>query len=107
MRLMTEAAPHPVAPSAILARVPTERGSRYLQQLARHWSHKFEVVFTPTEATIPLPFGLCELKADDAGIDIRLSPRPDADVERFRTVVADHLQRFGHRETLVFDWRDA
>lgn len=96
-----------LAPAAIVARVPTERASRYLQQLAKHWSHRFEVAFTPTEATIPLPFGLCELAADEAGLDVRLTPQADADVEQFKTVVADHLQRFGHKETLVFDWRDA
>ena len=61
----------------------------------------------PTEATIPLPFGLCELTADEAGLDVRLTPEADADVERFKTVVADHIQRFGHKETLVFDWRQA
>lgn len=101
---MTEAA---LSPSPIAARVSTERASRYLQQLAKHWSHKFEVTFTPTEATIPLPFGLCELTADEAGLDVRLTPEADADVERFKTVVADHIQRFGHKETLVFDWRHA
>ena len=90
----------------LLARVATERASRYLQQLAKHWSHKFEVRFTPTEATIPLPFGLCELTADETGLDVRLTPEPGADVERFKTVVADHIQRFGHKETLVFDWRE-
>lgn len=107
MRLMTEAAPHPVAPSAVVARAGTGHASRYLQQLAKHWGHKFEVEFTPTQATIRLPSGLCELAADAAGLDVRLTPAADADVERFKAVVVEHLQRFGHRETLAFDWRAA
>lgn len=101
---MTEAA---LSSSPIVARVATERASRYLQQLAKHWSHKFEVTFTPTEAAIPLPFGLCELTADATGLDVRLTPEADADVERFKTVVADHVKRFGHKEDLIFDWRPA
>lgn len=101
---MTQAVP---SASPVLARVTTDRASRYLQQLAKHWSHKFEVTFTPTQASIPLPFGLCKLTADEAGLDVRLTPEPGADVERFKAVVADHLQRFGHKETLVFDWRAA
>lgn len=88
------------------ARTDTAHASRYLQQLAKHWGHKFPVTFTPEAATVDLPFGRCELAADDAGLDIVLNGEPDADMARFRTVVAEHLQRFGHRETLVFDWRD-
>lgn len=89
------------------AHLETAHASRYLQQLAKHWGHKFEVEFTPAAGTIKLPFGLCELTADETALEVRLTPEPEADVERFQTVVAEHLQRFGHRETLVFDWRDA
>lgn len=91
----------------VVAAVPTAHASRYLQQLAKHWSHKFEVDFSPTEGVIELPMGRCGLAADEATLTVRLTGTPDADMERFKTVVAEHLQRFGHRETLNFDWRDA
>ena len=51
--------------------------------------------------------GRCELTAANAALDVTLNGSPDADMERFQSVVAEHLQRFGHRETLIFDWRDA
>ena len=35
------------------ATVPTASASRYLQQLCKHWSHKFAVEFTPEHGTIP------------------------------------------------------
>ena len=50
--------------------------------------------------------GRCALAADDQALDVTLTGDVDADMDRFKSVVADHLQRFGHRETLVFDWRD-
>lgn len=90
-----------------VAVVPTAHASRYLQQLAKHWSHKFPVDFTPTEGTIDLPMGQCGMTADETALTVRLTGGPDADMARFKTVVAEHLQRFGHRETLAFDWRDA
>ncbi|NBW11200.1 MAG: DUF2218 domain-containing protein [Caulobacteraceae bacterium] len=90
-----------------LARTETVHASRYLQQLAKHWSHKFEVNFTPMAATIDLPLGRCELAADAEALEVTLKGTPHVDMERFKTVVAEHLQRFGHRETLTFDWRDA
>ena len=34
-------------------RVPTASASRYLQQLCKHWSHKFTVEFTPEQGRIP------------------------------------------------------
>lgn len=89
------------------ASVPTASASRYLQQLAKHWAHKYPVAFTPLEADITLPLGLCRLKADASALDVDLTPAEGAELDRFQTVVADHLQRFGFRETLVFDWRPA
>jgi hypothetical protein len=86
------------------ASVSTAHASRYLQQLAKHWGHKFQVDFTPTDATIELPLGRCALHAGSERLDVRLTGEDDTDFARFETVVAEHLQRFGHRETLQFDW---
>lgn len=87
------------------ATVRTAHGSRYLQQLAKHWGHKFPVEFTPTQAAIDLPLGRCVLRATGEQLDVELNGSADTDFDRFETVVAEHLQRFGHRETLAFDWR--
>jgi hypothetical protein len=88
------------------AEVPTAHASRYLQQLAKHWAHKFPVEFTPEAGRIDLPMGVCRMTASDNSLRVDLDGAEDADMARFRQVVAEHLQRFGHRETLAFDWRD-
>ena len=36
-------------------RVPTAKGSRYLQQLCKHWSHNLAVEFTETKGTVTFP----------------------------------------------------
>jgi hypothetical protein len=37
---------------------------------------------------------------------VTIEPAPDADVDRFKQVVADHLDRFAFREApLAFDWK--
>ena len=38
---------------AAQATIPTASASRYLQQLCKHWSHKYAVSFTPEHGTIP------------------------------------------------------
>ena len=46
------------------ARVSTASASRYLQQVCKHWSHKFAVEFTPEKGHIPFSDGrICNLEA--------------------------------------------
>jgi hypothetical protein len=94
--------------SVWIARVPTTSASRYLQQLAKHWSHKMEVSFSEQEATIAFPNGATlDLRADGATLDVRLAVPEDGDAARMREVVATHLDRFAFREApLTFDWRE-
>jgi uncharacterized protein len=94
--------------SISVARVPTLSASRYLQQLAKHWSHKMQVSFTAEEGTILFPDGSkLAMRADSDTLDIVLTVPEDGDVARMQDVVASHLDRFAVREApLTFDWRD-
>ena len=86
--------------------IPTTGASRYLQQLCKHWGHKFTVDFTPEAGRIAFPMGPIAMEASDTALTVTLYPEPDADGARFQQVVADHLNRFAHREgELVFNWR--
>jgi hypothetical protein len=95
--------------SVSVARVPTHSASKYLQQLAKHWSHKMEVTFTAEEGRIAFPSGsVLEMRADSETLDVVLTVPQGEDVERMRGVVASHLDRFAFREApLTFDWSDA
>lgn len=89
----------------LTAHVPTESASRYLQQLCKHWSHKFEVSFDPQSGTIALPFGKTDLRAEPHSLFITIHLNDGADTERPKKVVEDHLNRFAFREgELQFDW---
>ncbi|QKS01068.1 DUF2218 domain-containing protein [Sphingomonas sp. CL5.1] len=95
--------------SVSVARVSTASASRYLQQLAKHWSHKMTVTFSPEEGTIDFPNGSrLEMRADSGTLDVALTVPEGEDVERMRGVVASHLDRFAFREApLMFDWKAA
>ena len=94
--------------SVSVARVPTLSASRYLQQLAKHWSHKMEVSFTAVEGTIRFPNGsTLAMRADSATLDLVLTVPEDGDPLRMREVVASHIDRFAFREgPLTYDWRE-
>ena len=93
--------------SVSVARVPTHSASRYLQQLAKHWSHKMAVTFDAEKGTVDFPNGArLEMRADSETLDCLLTVPEDGDAARMRTVVQEHLDRFAFREApLSFDWR--
>ena len=94
--------------SVSVARVPTLSASRYLQQLAKHWSHKMEVSFTAEEGSIAFPNGAhLAMRADSETLDLILTVPEDGDALRMREVVASHIDRFAFREgPLTYDWRE-
>ena len=87
------------------AAVSTEHATSYLRQLCRHWSHRFPVTFDDREGRIELPSAVCLLTAEPAQLGVRLELAAEAEADRVEVVVAEHLQRFGFREQLVFAWK--
>lgn len=99
------------------APVPTANGSRYLQQLCKHWSHNLEVHFTPEEGTIRFPAegragtfagdALVTLTAQPETLLVRIDASEPGQLQSMKSVVASHLDRFAFREApLRFVWED-
>lgn len=86
--------------SVLEAAASTASASRYLQQLCKHWSHKFAVEFTPTEGRIVFSAGSCSLQAHGERLVMRVEAADEASAARLAAVVVDHLQRFAFREDL-------
>jgi hypothetical protein len=101
-----------------IARVPTVNGSRYLQQLCKHWCHNLKVEFTPETGTVIFPKNArgadwpgdatLTLTAENDALECRLDASAAEQREALKGVVSSHLDRFAFREApLTFDWRDA
>ena len=85
--------------------VNTENGSRYLQQLCKHWSHKFDVSYDEHEGTIRFGEATATMKAEPGVLLVAIEAEDPAIVERMKQVLADHLNRFAFREApLTFNW---
>ena len=82
------------------AEVPTTQASRYLQQLCKHWSHKFEVTFDRLHGVVHLNGAECTFDAASNHLSLTLAGGD----ERLCGVVADHLKRFAFREELEVTW---
>ena len=86
--------------------IHTTSGSRYLQQLCKHWSHKFDTAFDASQGRVALPIGTAEMAASPKALTVTCTAPQADNLPRLEQVVADHLNRFAFREApLQFDWR--
>ncbi len=98
------------------ARVPTANGSRYLQQLCKHWSHNLAIEFTAETGKVVFPRNArgadwpedatLLLSAKGDSLECRLEASAPGQLEALKGAVARHLDRFAFREApLTFDWQ--
>lgn len=84
--------------------ITTPNASRYLQQLCKHWSHKFEVEFTSQQGRIIFTDGrIVTLKASNETLDIT-AEAPLETQAQLEDIIAKHIIKFAFREELVFNW---
>ena len=83
------------------ARLTTDQAARYMTQLAKHWSHRFEVALDATSARIPLPVGTCVMLAEPDGLNVTVEAAELDSLARLEDVVAEHLLRFAFREPVA------
>lgn len=76
----------------------TPNGSKYLQQLCKHFGHKIETAFTAETGVIHFGFGSVDLKADADRLTILAVPENEDTAGRVKKVIDDHLKRFAFRE---------
>lgn len=96
--------------------MPTTNGSRYLQQLCKHWAHNMAVEFTPEQGSVVFPKdargaswagdGRVIFTAEPEALVVRIEASEAGQLEGLEGAIARHLDRFAFREApLEFDWR--
>jgi uncharacterized protein len=104
--------------NASTAVVPTDKASRYLQQLCKHWSHNMAVEFDAGHGKVVFPRdargadwpgdGLFTMAAGGTALTCRIEATSPGQLEGLKGAVERHLNRFAFREgELSFPWIDA
>jgi uncharacterized protein len=99
------------------ALVPTKSGSKYMQQLCKHWAHNLTVEFDATKGTVIFPKdargadwpdkGVVTMTAQDDGLACRIDASAPGQLDGLKGALARHLDRFAFREApLAFEWTD-
>lgn len=82
----------------------TEQAQRYLGTLCKHFGHKVPVELDGNTGRIDLPFGQCELAANNNALDMKVSADTKADLDKLAQIIASHLERFAFRENPQIEW---
>ena len=86
-----------------------EKPARYIQQLIKHWSHKFETAYADGTGAVPFSdTNRATFTAAANGIEIRLETSDSESNQRLRSVIESHIDRFAFREApLQYEWSEA
>ena len=88
------------------ARYATAHGSKYLQQLCKHFSHKVELTYDATSASVPLPSAQVTMAADAEALEVRIAAEDIKSMIQARFVIDSHLVPFAAREKFTgLTWR--
>ena len=85
----------------------TASGSKYLQQLCKHWGHKFEVEFSQDRGQVRFPSAVATMEASADALIVTIETEDMESAEQLKEVVARHLDRYVFREApLPFKWSE-
>ncbi len=100
------------------ASVPTTKGSRYLQQLCKHWAHNLTVEFDAERGKVTFPRdvrgvdwpgdAVFTMVAGPETLDCHIAASSPEQLTALKGTVERHLDRFAFREApLSFNWQDS
>ena len=87
------------------ADIATDKASRYLQQLCKHFAHKTQVSFNTSKGRISFTGGDCRLEADENRLRLSVTAPNAETLAKLQDVAARHLERFAFREDLKITWQ--
>ena len=86
----------------------TSKGSKYLQQLCKHFAHKVEARCSDTEGFAALGFGETRFEADLQKLTVKIALNDATAAEPAQQMIDAHLERFAFREDFKsMNWSEA
>lgn len=87
------------------ARITTDRSSRYLQQLCKHFVQKAPVAHTRQQGHITFSFGSCRLEARADALVVAVEADDQAGLAKLEELLGRHLERFAVHHPPEICWR--
>ena len=91
-----------------VSRFETERASRYLQDMCKHFAHKVEVNYDTERGSAAMPYGKLDMFVRDGALYVEVEAENGELLNRMKHVVDAHIVRFAFREKIAgLQWSDA
>ncbi len=84
-----------------VSRFETERASRYLQAMCKHFAHKVQVNYDPERGTAAMPYGKLDMFVRENVLHFEIQAESAELLDRMKYVVDAHIVRFAFREKLA------
>ena len=84
----------------------TDRASRYLQQLCKHFAHKVKSEFDATTGRVEFPPGLCHMTADGESLAFYCQSGKAQGLLVMQGIIDNHLKRFAWCEEFELAWAE-
>lgn len=86
--------------------IETKNASKYLQQLSKHWSHKFpDLTFNEKEAHIPFSDDVTiDMFAENDSLVVQILTPNEFEAIKIEGIFDQHILRFSFKEQLSIDW---
>ena len=87
--------------------VKTDKATKYLVQLCKHFAHKVHVDLRETSGDVAFPMGPCTITATDEELIFEGQSDSDIGLEKMKGVIIVHLDKFAWREIPIeYRWED-
>jgi hypothetical protein len=98
--------PPDIASGIFQAEIRTDYASRYLQQLCKHWSHRFAVEYDASRGVVEFKGTRCTFDARPQHLLLSVTGADQVALPALCDVVTEHLKRFAFRENIDVRWRE-
>lgn len=88
------------------AQVRSQKASRYLVQLCKHFAHKIPTDYDDTRGKVTFQPGSCVMRAMGDQLSFRCEARTAPDLAIVKSVVESHFTRFAAKESIAVVWTD-
>ncbi|MBT0959437.1 DUF2218 domain-containing protein [Alphaproteobacteria bacterium KMM 3653] len=83
----------------------TENGSKYMQQLCKHFGHKIDVECNAETGWAAFEMGTVHMAATAEGLSMTCEVQDEAAIPAIHNVIDRHLETFAFREEVkTMDW---
>ena len=78
----------------------TEKPSKYLMQLCKHFAHKVDVSYTEQQGEVTFPCGTALLQNKTDRLEFYVEAPTQEELSQCQSIIESHIVRFAFREKL-------